>query len=355
MNLKLFLKRNWELFLIFFLLIVIFSYFLERYYYVGDPLAKVYQSYSLIFNNYQSEEILYRFREFDPEFRYFPLTSIVTIPDENKVVGVFPVLFSLIIAPVIEFNGVKYLPVLTTIVNFLSLYLLKRYWNFSSFWILFFLFGTFLFLNSIDMSESSLLVALQVMGLTLLFRGGDRWVVLSAFILTLGMWLRLEMLLFLMSLIFVWFLLENEIVLRDFDWRGIGVSRKFVVFVVSVVLFVLVFFLFHWYQYGHILGPRYLANIYVEEYSILRQLKHLWILLFFGSFNQLGFFGYVPLLVVLLIFLFWRREFDFPREELILIYSGILLVILVGITPMKSPNFQTKYIAFSHFSVCAFE
>ncbi|MCS7204777.1 MAG: hypothetical protein NZ853_03690 [Leptospiraceae bacterium] len=319
-------KKYSEFFLIVLIIIFVFIVLADSYAFIGDTFVKVLQSYSLIQNRFLSEDLYYPFRVYDPDYQYFYLKVPMFLNLEDKKLGAFPVFYSILIAPIVWLEPYA-LPFFTLTINLISYWILKHYWNLSKFMLVFFIFGTFLFLNSVDGSESSLLILFQLVGLTFLFKTNKETLhtLLGIFFLSLGMWLRIEMFIFMGILILFWFLVFWEELKHDLKEQ-----KKFLQILVFSGIFVSIYFLFHYFHYGHIFGPRFVLNIKLEDYSLIRQLRFMLSLSFFGDkFFKLGFFGYIPLFLLTIFFAFKRLDI-LDKKDKVLFFTGLTAVFVLG-------------------------
>ena len=149
--------------------------------------------------------------------------------------------------------------------------------------VLFTFLGVMLYIRSLDTPSISKLKMLM-----------------AGFLVGLGVWLRLEGILLFFSIgcgfLFVYKLKDKN----EFN--------RFILFGVGFLLTTLAFFIFNLWDYGHILGPRYLANKSGFTQTAMERTIQTITLLFAGKY-KVGYFGFTPLFLVCFIyenFIIWK-------------------------------------------------
>ena len=271
-----------------------------QYLFTGDGLNKIIQSRSLIQNSFQFEEVLYPFKDIDPDFKYYPFQGVYLLTLGNRHLGQYPVFFSALISPVVAFFPDVLFSIIGVILFLLSLFIAKKFFGLHRFTLLFITFLTFLLPLAIDFSENIYTACFTFIGLVLFLssrhdtnkKTSPFIIIFSGFLIAAGVWLRLEGLFFMLCLAIS--------LIPVFGIRYILRSKESYYFFISFGLFVSMFFIFNFYDYGHPLGPRFLANIAEFSKSVPDRLIQATTLLFFGNY-KVGFFVYTPLFLAAIL------------------------------------------------------
>ncbi|TGK32667.1 hypothetical protein EHQ12_12030 [Leptospira gomenensis] len=295
-----------------------------------DSHDKAIQIHSLIENGFRSEELFYPGRIMDKNLEFFHLPHNLHLLNKGRLISAFPVSFAAISAPFYYLFGIYNLPYLSAIFALCVLILLRKYWRFDFFFLFVSFFCTFAWPLSLDFSENNLVMLISAIPLTLLFKGNPRTVrtfAAGAF-LGVSVWFRLEGLIYSGCVLFFYIinlLYSNNIKYKNwkrFLFACLGFSIPFVSFCA-----------WNWYDYGHPLGTRYLANAHGFQVSLGQRLDWIVNLTLFGPL-KIGFFGYLPAAS----FLFPVLIFNFRKLSVnnrILFGSSFLFLVLVLIT---APN-----------------
>lgn len=298
---------------------------------VGDSLVKTIQADSIVKNGFAGEELRYPARSLDPEFAFYPFGPPYRADIGDRHVGQYPVALSYLMAPMTLFPGVEYLAAFSLAWLFALLAFLRYYWGFSVWALLFVFLGTYLLPLSLDVSENSLMVFLNTVGVSwILGRRDDqdlRLVFAGGFVAGLSVWLRLEaipfMTVFLLAYLFACGLRSVQV------WRRVIVAG--LAFSIPVVLFLL----FNLMDYGHVLGPRFSQNYGVEETGVIEQLRRAFVLTFGGGY-KVGLFAYLPVFLLVVGYFAFPRNFRTLSAPLRVLYiSGVAFIPVAG---LLAPN-----------------
>jgi len=220
----------------------------------------------------------------------------------------------------VSFLPAAVLPFVCLLIALLTLFLFHRLFRVTTITLAFAAFGTPLLSCGMELSEHPfLLLASGLPGLYFFARAvendSSRDAFLAGLFAVAGIWLRLEALLYALSLLGAWIL----ITLRD------RLLKQYAAFLCGVALIVVSFFVFNFVDYGHILGSRFLANEKQFYVGPLEKLAQVFTLVFFGKF-KLGQFGFSPLLLWPVLFFVFARQKDKLVRILVLFVGSFLLV-----------------------------
>jgi len=238
---------------------------------------------------------------------------------------VYPIFFTVLSAPFVYLFGSNYLNLCFSIFIILILWILKKYWNFNFLFLyIVLLFG--IYHHYIFYSEINPLIFFGLLSITFLKdMESKKNFFLAGIILGIGVWIKHEAFIFFGSLALSIFIVH----LKDFR-KAFGLVFSFTSGFGLIVTF---FFLFNWYDYGNILGPRVINTYNSESFSFLERFKIFMTLCFIGN-NKPGFFAYYPWLFPVLFVLFKKFNSLKDSEKLILL-SNVIFILLVGIS---APN-----------------
>lgn len=295
-----------------------------------DSHDKAIQIHSLIKNGFRSEELFYPGKVMDKDLEFYHLPHNLHLVNEGRLISAFPVSFAVLSSPFYYLFGIRNLPYLSAVFALCSLILLRKYWKFDFFFLFASFFCTFAWPLSLDFSENNLVVLISAIPLTLLLKGKpsrNRTFVAGAF-LGLSVWFRLEGLIYAGCVLLFYMI-------------GLIYSKKEIYktlprFISACFGFLTLFSLFcvwNWYDYGHPLGSRYLANAHGFQVSLSQRLDWIVNLLFFGPL-KIGFFGYLPASLFLFFVLIVRFR-GLSVNNRTLFGSSFLFLVLVLIT---APN-----------------
>lgn len=308
------------------------TFTLPKYSLFQDSHDKAVQIHSLIQNGFQSENLFYPGEILDTKIEFFHLTDNLFLINKGRLLSAFPISFAVLSSPFYFLVGFKYLPYLSVIFSILTLVLLRLYWRFDFFFLFVSFFCTFAWPLSLDFSENNLISLIALVPLILLLRGKPNLKrnALAGLFLGFYVWFRLEGLIFAGAVLL---------------FQGIGAISKYIhkkeyngflnylSICISFAMILALFCAWNWFDYGHPLGTRYLANAQGFQTSINQRKEWIINLLFFGPL-KIGYFGYLPAALILFCILsfHFRKLSEINRT---LVGSSILFLVLVLIT---APN-----------------
>ncbi|MCE9501317.1 MAG: hypothetical protein K8R21_12590 [Leptospira sp.] len=335
-RIKEFLKNDKTVWII----IVIYSFYYmgslqPKYLFTGDGLNKIIQSKSLIQNKFRSEEINYPLKDIDPGYKFYPFQGVYLLNLGDRHLGQYPLFFSVLISPVLMALPDITFSLLGVILFLFCLTGAQKFYGLHRFTLLMITFLTYLLPFSIDFSENIYTTCMTFFGLSLFLYGirvkekeTSLFVfVFAGFLIAIGVWLRLEGIFFFLSLGFA--------MLIVYGIKPVLHLKAFYFFSFAFGFFVGLFFLFNYIDYGHIFGPRYLANIDEFGKSISGRFSQSISLLFAGRL-KVGFFLYTPLFLATIIYFLKRESYQkMHNEEKVLLW---LVVIFLPLIAFSAPN-----------------
>ncbi|MCB1190214.1 MAG: hypothetical protein H7A23_08200 [Leptospiraceae bacterium] len=333
--------------IIFIFMLYFLNYVYSAYAFVSDSLLKVIQGYSLIRNHFASEILFNPARSLDPQFQYYLFQPPMLVKLSDKYLGQYPVFFSFIITPFIYLSLTKYLSYVTSAIFLLFLYILKKAWNLSIWFLLFSFLGTYYVLMSLDVSEHSTLIFLNIVGTTLILKGIEPKKSLQIFggslIIGISTWLRLEPILFMFSF-FIGILLA-------YGWNSKETQKIIFIILLGCSLGVLALFLFNFVDYGHPLGPRFFQNYSSEMTPISERFRRFFVLSFWGYY-KIGFFTYLPIFLVVILYFTKPSRYKILSPHLkSLFISSLIFIPIVG---LLAPNDGVTNIGPRYLSLAIF-
>ncbi|MDH5654777.1 MAG: hypothetical protein OEZ34_02640 [Spirochaetia bacterium] len=306
--------------------------------FTGDSMTKLLQSYSLYKSGLSSDQFYYPAEDFDPEYQFFPGGYLINM--KGKFIGPFPVFFAFIGALLLFVVNMKYLIYISLVFTCLILYFLIQNWRLEKKWIFFLYFSTPFLLYSVDFSEVIPFMALQFAALSLFLnpRGNrNASFLLSGALFGVGVFLRLEAIpvAFSLGAAVLFLSLENKFPFLNVD-SLLGLLRKYSFFIAGFIVMVILFFLMNYILYGNTMGPRWSFNYGSEiEYLSTQKLEQFITLLFFGII-KLGFFGYMPLFLLVISVSFRKSIYSqLDETDKIILFSSIIFLLLVS---FSAPN-----------------
>ncbi|EQA46211.1 putative membrane protein [Leptospira broomii serovar Hurstbridge str. 5399] len=304
----------------------------------SDSLLKIHESYSLVASELHSELLLYPGKAIDPNYEFFLWQGIFTFRSADGLIGVFPVFLSVLYLPLTSWEAFSLIPFFGALFHLGSAWILRNHWKLSWFWTAFAFFGTYVFLMGPDASEHPILLFLLLLGITQFFKFEHQGMILAGLLFGLGVWLRPETLVFFVSF---WIA----------GWISFGRNwlRKSFCFSISFSIIVFLFFLFNFWDYHHIFGPRVSENfkpdLSVENTIFMRA----WDILV-GSYAMPGFLLYLPVSAILLggIFFAWSK---ITSVEKILFYTLCIFIPAIAILSPNNgiSNWGPRYLGLSLF------
>ena len=296
----------------------------------SDALYKFVQVHSFVETG-ATEELTYPARAIVSDPEYSPIRGRNTVRLGNRSIGQYPIAFTLISAPFFWLLGSYGLSLLNLLAAFVGYaYFILRYRP-SWFALVIALLANYFAVKTINYAEYCLVGTLCFVGADLLLRGGSHTsYLLGGAVLALGVWIRLET--FIFGFCFLVFF--GSYFLRDSVLRN-----KMALAGVGALVVIGSFFIFNAWDYGHFLGPRFLAQAEDFSYeadgsgSLLQRQIHIALsLLFWNKTGVLGYFAYMPWL---LVFAFvWRTDelrnanvgIAHARRYLLFLLTFVLLV-----------------------------
>ncbi|EQA46704.1 dolichyl-phosphate-mannose-protein mannosyltransferase [Leptospira broomii serovar Hurstbridge str. 5399] len=290
---------------------------------VGDGAIKQQQVADLLIQGFPDFSCRYFGKNFDPEFRFLPLTiekgATMAHAYKGKCYYVFPFYYALIQAPFVFLLG-RFGSFLVSIIfgtlTLYSLYLLTRElklgYRFRFLFLLFLLTGSTFTLFATDLSEYIISIGTVTYGFYFLFRdtknGKTRDSIFAGLLFGFAAFFRQEVLLLAGSLSLAQAILKP----KDIRLFWFPLSFGFLFLIQAIINYLVV---------GHPLGSRgYLQSFNSQEYDLLAQAAFLWELLAFGH-GSLGLLGAYPILIFT-----WRYAFQKNGNRIA--YIGILFFIL---------------------------
>lgn len=337
-----------------FLIILLFGIYIimsfdPDFLFAGDSLSKLIQADSILKNNFSSEELFYPARDIDPDFKYYPFPSPFYIQVGESHLGQYPVFFSIISAVIIKLFTTKALPFIGLSLFLASLFILKKFYNVRNSLIYFGGFCTYLLVFSIDFSENIYTFTLTFLGLTLYFSEIETQSVkipksiFAGILIGLGVWLRLEGLFFFFALSIGYLLV--------FGFKNKTELTRFILFGIGFSVLVFGFILFNYLDYGHILGPRYLANKEGFYQGLSDKIIQMTTLIFAWNI-KIGYFVFTPVFLYTIIKLIIPSNYQKleNRYKLLLIAILVFIPLVAFFAPNDGAvNWGPRYLAHAVF------
>lgn len=312
--------------------------------YNSDGLIKYIQAYSLASSRFHSEELHYPGKFLDPEYKLYPFRAQYLLQFDGRNLGQYPLVFSVLMALPVTLLPPASIPFLCLGVAFLTLLVYWRVFKPSPIVLAYATFATPMITQSMELTEGPFVLLAGLGGLHFFIRaiegGTIRDAALAGFFSALGVWLRLEALLYSVSLLAAWILISR---------KTIG-TRHYMAFAIAAGLVFASFMLFNFWDYGHPLGTRFIANLSEPKPGVgpIERITQT-ITLVFGWKMKLGFFGYSPLLIVPAVYFAFANRDNTTTRILLLFLAGFLLV-----AGMIAPNdgivtWGSRYMALALF------
>jgi hypothetical protein len=297
------------------------AYLNPAYFFTGDPLNKLIQTRSLLEFGFTSEELWYPARFIDPDFTFYPHPGVYIIQVGERYLGQYPLLFSILCAPFLYLFGPSSLGVVSAVLIVATLYSLRRFHQVRPAVLLFTVFCTPLVARGIEYAENIHVILLTFLGFSIYLKErrslpSPGMMLLAGACLGVGVWLRHEVALFFLAFTLglgVVFLLEEGLRPGSADWRRKVFDcmfREYFWFGLGFTVLTLAFFAFNYWDYGHILGPRFISNVEKFYKTLGARLRQTTTLLFFGPMVRLGplvipgkvgFFAFTPLFLAVFV------------------------------------------------------
>ncbi|WP_061245710.1 LA_3751/LA_3752 family putative glycosyltransferase [Leptospira noguchii] len=300
--------------------------------YIADSALKAMQTDSLIQNKFQSEEIRYPAEKLDPLHEAFFLPGTGFAKEiQGKFIGQYPIAFTFF-SSFLRMIGItwKWVPMLLSFFMIFSLYLLSKRKLISQKTILLGYFATILFALCLDFSEYSIYFLFNSIGFSfwLSYRNlkKTRDLYLALVFCSIPIWFRLETLLFLGSLVL------SEIIMYRKNIKNLieGINP---VGILLGIFPIILFFFWNLWDYGHILGVRFIFNYGIEHTSILDRVHRFFSIIFVNYVNGAPKFGLFFcssfLLLPVLYYVFFKNEKDEKINFLLLVI--VINTVMVGV------------------------
>lgn len=271
----------------------------------GDSLGKLVQSVSLRHNHFSSDELYYPGRAVDPGYRFYPFPGVYHLELMGRHVGPFPAAFAAVGAVLTALmpEGALIFPGVG--VFLLTVFLFDRFLRPSLPALIAFAVGTPLLVMSLEFSEniySAFIGACATaLWISALSEHSPRRFIAAGFLLAFAAFFRMESALLTAAFSAAMLL---EAVRRT---SILNALREYLPFGISAAAGFGLLLWFNWVLFGHILGARMVANPMQLDLFSMPKLVQVQVLLLGGE-GQLGFFGYMPALVVLFFFLIRSKE-----------------------------------------------
>ncbi|MBM9547027.1 hypothetical protein JWG40_08360 [Leptospira sp. 201903074] len=297
-----------------------------------DSHDKAVQTFSLWENRFQTDNLYYPAKNFDPKLEFFHLPTNLHVIHDGKLLSAFPVQFALLMAPLLSLIPLHFLPYTSIFFLFLGLWILRKFYGFSMFLLWVSYFTTFLWPLSWEYSELPAVFALTTFGLLPFLRENRVKLMEALSGISLGwvMIVRLETIVFF-GIFFIFHFYYFSKSKRQFAL--VSYLKTYKLFLTAFILFIVTNLYLNYVTSGHILGTRFLANSNGFSAGFEQRLQWLKSLLFFSD-QKIGFFGYIPL-ALLLFTVYWIRfnKISNRKKALLFASSGMLIII-----PWIAPN-----------------
>ncbi|MCB1174593.1 MAG: hypothetical protein KDK39_13565 [Leptospiraceae bacterium] len=324
-------------------------------YFTHDPQHKLIQAYSLWQNHFQSEELVYPWRDQDPDFSLYAYRETYLIHVGDRYLGQYPLFFSAIGALIYGVAGASALPLVGLLFTLAVFLFCGRLWGLQKGDYYIGVIAAPILLFGLDYTETNWLMGISLLGLTVMFRSPRRlrWYkrryFYGAALAGLGVFLRLEMIPFFAA---IW-LAVLAVAWRLRPLRRPLLLRMALQMAAGFALTGLFFMAFNYWDYGHPLGPRFLVNVHSADYGDLKAFSLRVLSLLFWRENGFGIFGAAPWLAVALLFVLLHRRYQRWSWTLQILFISILIMIplLVGLAPNDGVfnPFGPRYLALVYF------
>ena len=295
----------------------------------GDSLDKYVQAYSIKANAFQSEELHYPAGSLDPNHDFVPY---MTVTGFDRLISPFPVAYGYISALVLTVGSPSWIYAFSLLLALASLLLLRYKLNLGAGGILFLVFASPFLYQYLGFGDVALASTLSVLALSLLLKGpslkkglaersndglsGSDYPdyaskaasLFAGALFGIAVWFRMETAI-IASLAILYFPI-SALLLGETRWKADNALRRTTIrsayALVGFGLMLIPFFLFNENQYGHWLGSRFLYNQGGIQSFAAKWDIFVGVLL--GGSMRLGFFGYMPLMLLFLAFAALRRN-----------------------------------------------
>lgn len=328
-----------------------------RYLFTHDSQHKLIQAVSVWEQGFSTEELLYPLRAEDPEYKLYAYRDTYLLQLDGRNIGQYPVFFSSLSALLYGLGGPLILPIAGFVFSMLSLVYIGRIWKLNSRAHYLAIFALPILLFSLDYTETNWMMGIVFLGLSLILdpkaesSAGLGRSVLGGLLMGLGIFLRLEVLPFACSMFlamaFIWWQQSRS---ERPAWQ-----KSMLGGVIGFSIALIIFALWNYYDYGHILGPRFLVNVKGIGFSGFRDLVLRLLALILLRDNGVGILGAAPYLLVT----FWvllrsgnHRQLDFRRQ--VLLWGSLILIPGLALVAPNDGVFNPvgpRYLALVYFPV----
>ncbi|MGE8720163.1 LA_3751/LA_3752 family putative glycosyltransferase [Leptospira terpstrae] len=325
--------KNWSIWILFIFAVFYSIEFTQpQFSLFQDSHDKAVQTFSIWQNHFVSDNLYYPAKEFDSNLDYFHLTQNLFLKDQEKLVSAFPIQFAFLMAPFLSLFPIHFLPYTSLLFLGLGFLVLRKIFHFSFLLLGITFFATFLWPLSWEYSELPAIFVFFIYGLHPFLRKKNTTFHLFLSGIALG-WVivvRLDTLPFFSIFFLSYFFLYLRKSPKEKFQKFI---QFYFVFFISLLVFLLVQLSLNHFLYGHFLGTRYLANANGFSAGFTERLQWFKSLLFFSNL-KIGFFGYLPFSLILLIIYWYKfKKISDSKKALLLATTGTLFII-----PWIAPN-----------------
>lgn len=352
---KLFSKWTKLTFCFLFLLPLLYPFLLkpgEQLY--SDHLGKFILGESVGRNGFLSGNLVLPSRDFDPEGNYCP-TECIRIGQE--LISPFPAALGYVYAVFLPWSGILGVYVATSILILLSFLFLSILWDWDPIYLGILALASPFLINGYFFPDVGIASFLLLAGCFLFLRSGNSSslvkFIISGFICASSAWFRIESIVFPLSFIFF---------LSIYKFSNVEERRKILGYSLGFLTGVGLLLWIQFVLYGHPLGPRFSFNQPTMFLFPWKKWK-IYAGLLIANPNRIGFFGYTPgFLIVLLFFIYYIffKKNPFKKDNAskisnkdLFVYSGLAAFMVLAIS---APNdgiidFGSRYL---HLSLPAF-
>lgn len=313
-----------------------------------DAYDKLHQSYSLLYNNFKSETLAYSGTDFDADHRFSFVSDVtmIKLPD-GRIVSAFPIGFAIVGLPFIYLNqfihgAIHYSPLVSLLPLIVIWWLLLRF-KFHPIIFLVGLWGNFLWLQTFLYAEYLLSTLLVFIGILPFLKNNvettsyhdQRNSFLAGLSMASAVWFRHEALIYggiLIGSMAIILYLKRRFEPSHKDTKPLTKILGF--FSVGFIFMISLWMIVNWFDYGNILGPRYIANKATQLVNFATTVKQVWSLLISDPLYRLGFFAFMPLtLIPFIARAFQKQESVSIIEDTLLLSTGLFLIGMSIIAP----------------------
>lgn len=314
--------------------------------YIADSALKAMQTDSLIQNDFRTEELRYPAQKLDPHHEAFFLSGTGFAKEiRGKFIGQYPIAFSFV-SSLLLLAGItwKWMPMLLSFFTVLSLYLLSKRKLISQRTVLLGYGATILFALSLDFSEYSIYFLFNSLGFSWWLRYREskksRYLYFALIACSIPIWLRLESLIFLVSLVL------SEIIIFWRDARHLikKLNPFAILFAISPMF---LFFLWNFWNYGHILGVRFIFNYGNGNVSFLDRILRFFSITFVnyvGGIPKFGLFFCSSFLLLPIVYYVFFKNKRSEKINFLLTVIGLNTVLVGILAPNDGITITGRYL-----------